>query len=769
MFLDILLLFQHTAAACTGCTGCLLAWFLLPFLLGLLLGWWIWGAYKAQLEEKEAKILSLNKQLTEREKEYMDLKYKLESSESITTKIKNSLAECQAEHSTLTRQLREAEAAASVVEEVPEPLALVDAVEEVVEETPVIEEVVEETPIVAPLAIASTAAAVAVAPAPVEETPVPVDKEDDYLPCKAYIGHKVNDTRNNIAFFKHENGQFYFVLYGEDGQVRLRSEGFPTTKERDQELSGVNRFKDQESHYKRVAKGKYFMDILYDETGREVGRSCLQKIEEPVEEVAPTVVEEAAPVMAVAAVAPALVPTETDKEDDYLPCKEYIGHKINDQKNNIALFKHSNDQFYFVLYKANGEVQLRSEGFRTSQERDKELSGVIRFKDEASKYKRISKGKYFMDALYDETGREVGRSCLQKIAEPEEEPTVERVEPEVVERQIIKVRRTVNISGLEDLDGIGVVAQSKLKALGLGSMTALAASDEATLSNHFAGTDYNWRYWWMQAKYATSGDWAKYYSFQASKGKDIQQDTSTPVEPVSEPVKLKAEDTPIKEVRSIPPLGITRTTRTVKADEPTAKDAYDLYFTDTSLQVIEGVGPKIEKILTQGGYSTLTAVADASYDDLKKLLSKAGPRFRIHDPKSWSRQAQLASQHKWNDLIDYQKFLNKTIAGEESFSKVEKLMNRQTGYTKTEETDLKIIEGVGPKIEALLKAGGIYNWTDLSNASIDKLKLILQNAGSRYRLADPTTWPTQAGMAVRKEWTKLKEYQDLLQGGKDIS
>jgi len=762
MFLDILLLFQHTAAACTGCTGCLLAWFLLPFLLGLLLGWWIWGAYKSLLEEKETKILSLNTQLTEREKEYMDLKYKLESDTSISTKLKDSLASCQAERSTLLRQLREAETV-KIVEETPEPLALTETI---VEETPV-EEVVVETPIVAaaPLAVASIATAIAVAPT--EETPK--DKEDDYLPCKAYIGHPVNDSRNNIAFFKHENGQFYFVLYGEDGEVRLRSEGFPTTKERDQELSGVNRFKDEESHYKRVTKGKYFMDVLYDETGREVGRSCLQKIEEPVvEEVATPVIEAAAPVMAVAAVAPVLA--ETDKEDDYLPCKEYIGHKINDKRNNIALFKHDNGQFYFVLYKANGEVQLRSEGFRTSQERDKELSGVIRFKEQAANYKRIQKGKYYMDALYDNSGIEVGRSCLQKVAEPEEPIVVEKVEPEVVERQIIKVRRTVNISGLEDLDGIGVVAQTKLKALGLGSMTALAAADEAALTNHFAGTDYNWRYWWMQAKYATSGDWAKYYSFQASKGEGVKQElTRTPIEAEEvAPAPIKAVPTQPKEVRSTP-AGITRTIRTVKPVEPDSKDAYALYFTTATLQVIEGVGPKIEKILNNGGYTSLADVADASYDDLKKLLSNAGPRFRIHDPKSWSRQAQLASQNKWNDLIDYQKFLNKTTAGEAAFSKVEKLMNRQQGYTKTEATDLKIIEGIGPKIEALLKAGGIYNWMDLSNASIDKLKLILQNAGSRYRLADPTTWSTQAGMAVRKEWTKLKEYQDLLQGGKDLS
>lgn len=107
--------------------------------------------------------------------------------------------------------------------------------------------------------------------------------------------------------------------------------------------------------------------------------------------------------------------------------------------------------------------------------------------------------------------------------------------------------------------------------------------------------------------------------------------------------------------------------------------------------------------------------------------------------------------------------------GSESYSKIEKLMDRHLGFSKATDSDLKIVEGIGPKIEGLLKAAGINTWVDLSRATTDKLKLILQNAGSRYRLADPTTWPTQAGMAVRKEWTKLKEYQDMLQGGKDLS
>lgn len=45
--------------------------------------------------------------------------------------------------------------------------------------------------------------------------------------------------------------------------------------------------------------------------------------------------------------------------------------------------------------------------------------------------------------------------------------------------------------------------------------------------------------------------------------------------------------------------------------------------------------------------------------------------------------------------------------------------------------DLKIIEGVGPKIETLLKEGGINTWAELAEAPVDRLKEILDAAGPR--------------------------------------
>lgn len=83
--------------------------------------------------------------------------------------------------------------------------------------------------------------------------------------------------------------------------------------------------------------------------------------------------------------------------------------------------------------------------------------------------------------------------------------------------------------------------------------------------------------------------------------------------------------------------------------------------------------------------------------------------------------------------------------------------------------DLKIVEGVGPKIEQLLNEGGINTWDELAAAEVDRLKEILDAAGSRYQIHDPSTWPAQAKFAAEGKWEELKEYQDMLIGGRDVA
>jgi len=80
--------------------------------------------------------------------------------------------------------------------------------------------------------------------------------------------------------------------------------------------------------------------------------------------------------------------------------------------------------------------------------------------------------------------------------------------------------------------------------------------------------------------------------------------------------------------------------------------------------------------------------------------------------------------------------------------------------------DLKKIEGIGPKIQELLNNEDIWSFNQLSEATVDRLKKILINAGPRYRIHTPDTWPEQAKMAAEGKWEALKVWQDKHNGGR---
>ena len=76
------------------------------------------------------------------------------------------------------------------------------------------------------------------------------------------------------------------------------------------------------------------------------------------------------------------------------------------------------------------------------------------------------------------------------------------------------------------------------------------------------------------------------------------------------------------------------------------------------------------------------------------------------------------------------------------------------------------VEGIGPKIQSLLNKSGIKTYGELSAMSAKKIKLILSNAGNRFSIHDPKTWPKQAKLAAQGNWDKLMAWQDELSGGK---
>jgi predicted flap endonuclease-1-like 5' DNA nuclease len=86
---------------------------------------------------------------------------------------------------------------------------------------------------------------------------------------------------------------------------------------------------------------------------------------------------------------------------------------------------------------------------------------------------------------------------------------------------------------------------------------------------------------------------------------------------------------------------------------------------------------------------------------------------------------------------------------------------------KIKENDLKIVEGIGPKIEELYHKAGIKTWLQLSETPTSKSQAILDAAGENYAIHNPGTWAKQALLAYQGKWEELKDWQDTLDGGKE--
>lgn len=102
---------------------------------------------------------------------------------------------------------------------------------------------------------------------------------------------------------------------------------------------------------------------------------------------------------------------------------------------------------------------------------------------------------------------------------------------------------------------------------------------------------------------------------------------------------------------------------------------------------------------------------------------------------------------------------------------VERAPSRSAGVDRVEKRearpkDLQLVEGIGPKIAALLIDHGIMDLADLAAAPVERIRHILEAGGKRFRLADPTTWPEQAALGASGAMEALKKLQDRLKGGR---
>ncbi|MEE9302178.1 MAG: hypothetical protein V3U84_00185, partial [Thiotrichaceae bacterium] len=171
-------------------------------------------------------------------------------------------------------------------------------------------------------------------------------------------------------------------------------------------------------------------------------------------------------------------------------------------------------------------------------------------------------------------------------------------------------------------------------------------------------------------------------------------------------------------------------------------------------------------------------------------------KYKIANPNTWPDQANLAANNRWpalkalQDILiggvypDASKANSKDKNQTQRISELEKELlkykepknididaAKAAGFTlrgsgSARQHDFTIIEGIGPKINELIHDAGIHTYADLGETETSIIQKILNDAGSNFKLAEPDTWSEQSAMAANDDWSKLKKWQDELDGGK---
>ena len=107
-----------------------------------------------------------------------------------------------------------------------------------------------------------------------------------------------------------------------------------------------------------------------------------------------------------------------------------------------------------------------------------------------------------------------------------------------------------------------------------------------------------------------------------------------------------------------------------------------------------------------------------------------------------------------------------SMAKEAEFMEFDEIAAKSNFTKPIRENDLKVIEGIGPKIEGMFHEAGIKTWKTLSETSVAGCQDILKKGGERYKIHDPSSWPMQAKMCYTNKWKELMKWQNEHAHGK---
>ncbi|KAG1694811.1 Thrombospondin-3b [Nymphon striatum] len=168
------------------------------------------------------------------------------------------------------------------------------------------------------------------------------------------------------------------------------------------------------------------------------------------------------------------------------------------------------------------------------------------------------------------------------------------------------------------------------------------------------------------------------------------------------------------------------------------------------LTKISGINTHIQTTLKEDGINSFTDLRDIKRESLKSIQNKLdSDSINKKEIETWPHQASLAAKGDWHKLTEYQSFISR--------SQKAALHATNPPASKTQADDLKVIEGIGPKIEEILNSKNIYTFKELSNTDTLKLKEYIVGVDKRFDKNETESWPHQAAMAEKGQWEERED------------
>lgn len=180
------------------------------------------------------------------------------------------------------------------------------------------------------------------------------------------------------------------------------------------------------------------------------------------------------------------------------------------------------------------------------------------------------------------------------------------------------------------------------------------------------------------------------------------------------------------------------------------------------LKNLVGYDPKmIEQAKKMVSSHPLAQKAEETADKFKKEVSK-NPLVKKAEKMANKLKKELNEtiedvKDKVEDVVeDVQETVEKVVKPEAKKAPAKKKAAPKKATVKkvvekvAVKNDLKIIKGIGPKMEATLNAAGITSYADVAKATLKSVEKILTDAGMNTKMYNTAEWKSQAKELLKK-------------------